>query len=393
MQYLTKLDGSANSPFYAIGGDFPSPVQRYICSTPETRDICNQPEIYGVEYTNRLCRAVTRALIDAPFRPHIENHPQHRVCVLNFLRGGLNFDLRLALHNAYGFNRHASAFMSSQRSRRQDGRWQVQEDMYRKLEIPPGAVILVGDVVATGITLENGLMVLLDHLRQIGSSVQWLFFFTIGCHKLEKILASFDPLFRDAFPDYQGSAALYFEGKFKLVDSKTELRIGLPGTDLIRRDALLSPEFETSQWQKVNYPLERCTIYDAGARAFHLPGYLHDVQEYWRQVLDLAGGGLTLEQALQERWPYDPHLSQQDFVDRKRQLWRNVSELFIQEQYLGHQNRWPDLSRTADIDTPEALAAICRERIDHLDLECQQQTGIGKHRHPAAENPCREPSS
>ena len=263
MQYLKKTNQTKEATFYRVGGDHEGTVHRHLVTTPWSREILNRPEVVGCQFTQNLKQAMTAALKAAPFRPVIEDTPQERVCVLNFLRGGLNFNLREALCQAYGFNTHSSAFMSSQRYK-EEGRWGVKEDMYRKLEIPSGAVLVMGDVVATGVTMRNGLEVLLDHVRSLGSSIKSLVFFTIGCHKLEKNLQELEPAFREAFPDYEATHIIYIEGKFKLVDSRTPLKIGLPGTDLLRNGGLLAPEFELSQYDSPSSLLERCTIYDAG---------------------------------------------------------------------------------------------------------------------------------
>jgi hypothetical protein len=364
MQYLRRLSATTAASYYTIEGDFQTPVSRYIVSTPESRQVCNCPELLGCEYTSTLRSAVVSALAEAPFRALIESHAESHVCVLNFLRGGLNFDLRNALHAAFGLNTHSSAFMSSQRYR-VDGRWQIREDMYRKLRIPNNALLLTGDVVATGVTVENGLQVLLDHLITIGSSISGLIFFTIGCHKLEKALARFDSLFREAFPGYQGSHAVYLEGKLRLVDSRTGLRIGLPGTDLIRRDCLLSPEFEASQYEQLSYPLERCTIYDAGSRAFDIPGYVNDVLEYWRQVAALAEQGLTLGEALAERWPATEYESQESFLRCKREQWRDLDEQQLDDLFRCHEQRRHAVAARAG--SAAALAELAAERIAVLE--------------------------
>jgi hypothetical protein len=311
---------------------------------------------------------MTVALATAPFRPAIEAHAESRVCVLTFLRGGLNFDLRNALHDACGLTTHSSAFMSSQRYML-DGRWIVREDNYRKLRVPPGALILTGDVVATGVTVEHGLEVVLEQLKAIGSSLRGLVFFTIGCERLEQLLAGFDRKFRAAFPGpdgYAGSAAVYLEGRFRLVARADELRIGLPGTDLVRRGCLLAPEFEASQHEAVAYPLERCTVYDAGSRAFDIPCYVEDVVGYWRQVAALAEGGFTLAEALDERWPRDDYGSREAFVERRAALWQGVPRDELDRLYDLHLARWTEGFSTR-AGAAAALAALCAERIEALE--------------------------
>ena len=96
---------------------------------------------------------------------------------------------------------------------------------------------------------------------------------------------------------------VYFEGIFGVAGPTTPLRIKIDGTDLLRRDGIHAPEFDYSQYENPLYPLERCTIYDAGSRAFNIPEYIHDVIEYWEQVAALARSGVTYEDLVRERYP------------------------------------------------------------------------------------------
>ena len=65
----------------------------------------------------------------------------------------------------------------------------------------------------------------------------------------------------------------------------------------------MAPEFIESQYEDPSYPLERCTIYDAGSRAFWVREYANDVLNYWKQVLDLAASGVTFLEYLAQRFP------------------------------------------------------------------------------------------
>jgi hypothetical protein len=227
-------------------------------------------------------------------------------------------------------------------------------------------VLVMGDVVATGVTIENGFAVLLEHLKRIEGSIRAVVFFTIGCHKLEKQLTDFDAQLRRIYTDYEGAHAIYMESKLKLVDSKTRLRICLQGTDLIRLEGLLAPEFEASQYENVCYPLERCSIYDAGSRAFDTPAYVSDVAEYWGKVRELAGGGFTLHQALKERWPEVEYASREKFVKAKRDQWLGVTGPELDEVYESYLSRWTE-SFKEKAGNAEALTAVCDERIATFD--------------------------
>ena len=305
MHLLEPLSASASCELHRIPAPPAGIRDRCIASTPETRAICNQPEIVGVRYTEGLRRATGRALSALAEAGLLPEAREEEHCVLHILRGGLNFGVREALHDALGLHRQSAAFLSSQRFE-QDGRWQVREDAYRKLTIPDQAVLHCGDVVATGATLGHAFETLQAHLEATRTRIRRLVFFTIGGAEVEALLTRFEPGLRAGNPAYEGATLVYFEARFRLADEDTPLRIALPGTDLLRTEALLAPAFAASQWDAVAHPLERCSIYDAGARAFDVPTYLEDVRGYWRQVAGLAAEGWSLADALAERWPsYD----------------------------------------------------------------------------------------
>ena len=360
MQVLERLSLAPEASWYALRGEHQRRVERYVVSTPQSREVCNRPELLGVDFNLSLHDGMAAAFRTAPFRRLIADHRESGVCVVNFLRGGLNFEIRRALHSAYGFNRHCSAFMSSQRFRDDEGRWGVREDMYRKLDIRPDAVLVMGDVVATGVTVSNGLEVILDHLVELGSSARALVFFTIGCHKAEKVLEDLDARLREAFPAYERTILVYLEAKFRLVDSKTPLRIGIPGTDLIRRGAFMTPELESSQYDVPGSILERCVIYDAGSRAFDIPNYCEDLVEYWEAVAGLARDGWTLAEALDERWPLRLRGPEEAFLALRRKGWRGVSDAEILGLYRQLLDFWAQPSGS------DALLDLCTARLAAL---------------------------
>mgnify|MGYP001317954679 CR=1 FL=1 len=365
MQYLETVSRSPAASWYRVRGEHEGPVSRWVVTTPQTSQICNEPEVCGVDFSRKMSSGMSAALSSAPFIPFLKTIPSNRLCVMNFLRGSLNFDLRGAIAEALDSNLHSTCFMSSQRYRRDD-RWFVKEDMYRKLRVPDGAVLFFGDVVATGVTVDNGMKVILEHILASQSSIKALVFFTIGCHKMEKVMDKYDQIFREHFPDYQETHLVYLETKARLVNSTSELSIGIPGTDLIKADALLAPEFELSQYKALGPPLERCVIYDAGSRAFDVAEYLDDVVEYWQEMAELAQNGFTLEQALKERWPEQEYGSREELGAAKRQQWVGISDEFIDELWAAYQARWTVDFRQA-AGGADALAQVASERLAILN--------------------------
>lgn len=273
--------------------------RRFIASTPETRSICNDPTVFGCEYTDKLRHACARVLRNYDF-----GLEEREVVVLNILRGALNFGLREGLQEAYGWNRHNTSFISAQRARdtKDVESWHITENGYKKVYFPHVTSLVMGDVVATGTSLHFAMKEILKAAVDQRCKLRDIVFFTYGGKNAEEIFGEIDRECRRLFPGYRETYVIYLEGRFTVPDINTSLTIRLTGTDLLRYKALMAPEFVESQYENPAYPIERCIIYDAGSRAFWIPEYVDDVIGYWRQNLKL-GRKMTYEELVHERMP------------------------------------------------------------------------------------------
>ncbi|MDD5556521.1 MAG: hypothetical protein PHN82_04630 [bacterium] len=366
MEYIRLARRHRRAAVYELKGEYGDSLVRYIASTPETREICNRPEITGVRYTDMLEAAITSALLHFPPASTLRRLDPRTVGVIHFLRGSLNFGMRRALARAYGFNVQSSSFITSQRERDKYGRWFITENQYRKIIIPPHATLFFADVIATGVTISNGMDIVINLAKNSGTPIRQICFFTIGCHKLEKLLRQYHAALRAIFPGYERTVAVYFEGKFHLADSKTAVRIKHQGTDLMRSPCLLAPEFELSQYESVAHPLERCVIYDAGTRAFDVGEYMDKLESYWRELRHLGESGWTLERALRERWPEEEYrLPFEAFRKAKAALWQGVDDAFLRRLHAAHRRRWTKaFARRAK--TARALIEVCDRRLREI---------------------------
>ena len=296
---LEPTRDSGSTRLYAIGERL-GKLEAYVATSPGTRAICNDPRVFGLDYTRRL-----RAACADTLRAFPDLFSEREAVVVNILRGGLNFGLREALGDAFGWNAHTTCFMSAQRARddADPENWHITENSYRKVYFPPRASFVIGDVVATGTSLRYGLRELISAAHEQEIDVRNLVFFTFGGPKAQEILAELDATCRSIFPDYNRTILVYFEGRFTCPSVGTPLTIRLTGTDLVRWGSLMAPEFIESQYGDPAFPIERCTIYDAGSRAFWTREYLEDVIGYWRQNLQLAEHGMAYAQLLAERFP------------------------------------------------------------------------------------------
>jgi hypothetical protein len=305
MQHLHPLKVTLpDCSLYAVERKNPlSGVAEVVVSTQESRAICNDPFVLGIDYTRKLTIAGTKALRGLQ-QVELFNGNEHSTHVLTILRGGLNFGLREALADAFLWNRHGAWFISAQRrlSDPNTGEWEIIEDAYAKI-YPQGAMdVVFGDVVATGTSLKHGLLKL-EQEHKPSVTYRSVTFFTIGAAVSGEILAEWKERIEKAQGSPVHCTVVYFEGVFGVAGPETPITIKIDGTDLLRRDGAIAPEFITSQYENTAFPLERCTIYDAGSRAFHVPEYIEDVIDYWTKVKALASDGVTYEQLVAERCP------------------------------------------------------------------------------------------
>ena len=75
------------------------------------------------------------------------------------------------------------------------------------------------------------------------SEIKNMVFFTIGGPRSEEVIGKADLKCRKLFPNYEKSIVIYFEGRFDVANTETDLFIKLTGTDLLRLNSLMAPEF------------------------------------------------------------------------------------------------------------------------------------------------------
>ena len=277
-----------------------SNIRCIIATSPQTRSICNDPRVLGTDYTSLLKQACAGILKAGDFKL-----TENNTAVINILRGGLNFGLREALSEAFGWKAHTTCFISAQRARdtADPEEWHITENAYRKVYFPADARLVIGDVVATDTSLKYALGELVKSALNENVALKSILFFTYGGYKALDILKEVDAQCRQNFSDYESTTLVFLEGCFLVPDLHSKLSIRLTGTDLLRGGSEMAPEFIESQYEDPAYPLERCTIYDAGSRAFWVREYANDVLNYWKQVLDLAASGVTFLEYLEQRFP------------------------------------------------------------------------------------------
>jgi len=317
--YLKKIPGQKNTALYEICPS--SRVKRYIISTPHTRKILNMPEIHGFEYTHLLRKGLA-SFLKTPFaEKFFKDSDGSKYSALHFLRGGLNFNFIEQFYKCYGFTKVNASFMTSQRV--QKGKhWKIKHDQYRKFSLEGVTSLIAGDVIATGTTLKNGF----DCVLELPVKLDSFIFFTIGTPYTEKIINEYEKKFRKRNRNFK-AYIFYVEGRFELIEKKGELPFAIDGTDLVRKNALLSPEFEYSQ--TIASRIERCAVYDVGARAFNWRKHFRDIVEYWGL---LSKSGYSVPEIYNLRQPF-PYSDFDEYEKARKKMWPGISKPDLKKMY------------------------------------------------------------
>jgi len=364
---------------YSIeGASYPQDFKRYVVSTRDTRDLMNYPEIINTDFTNLMQNGVTNALKGINLLERLSEISSKGVNVYHILRGGLNFKVSDALRKGFGYKWHSSSYLSSQLVLN-EGMYEVSDDFYRKFQVPDNATIYTADIVASGASINNGIDYICKYMESSSHRLKNFIFITIGCIEAERVLAKWHSHFKERMPDYGETMVIYLEGRFGLATNETPFRNKLAFTDLIkshREGALLSPEYEHSQFDRTITALEACAIYDGGKKSFEPINHIHDVLEFWEKQREYAETEhVAIWDEYNRRFPLEMYFedistlkagSPEILADSKRALWEGVTPEEYAKLYHRFRWLWTD-ERIRAATEPGSLRTVCDKKINYLE--------------------------
>ena len=354
-----------------------SVLKRYVVSTSDTRNMLNFPEIVNSDFTDLMRNGVTNTLKVLNNIEHLSRISSKNVNVYHILRGGLNFQVRNSLLKAFGYKWHSSSYITSQRLEK-DGEFSVSEDSYRKFQIPDNATIYSADIVASGVSLDNSLQYLDNYLISKKLKLKNFIFVTIGCSNAEKVLEKWDRIFKEHHPEYERTILIYLEGRFALGAKDTPLFNVLPNTDLLKNyklGALITPEYENSQFEKMIIPIEACAIYDGGKKSFEPVNHIIDILDFWEKQKNTAiEKNVSLWSEYNSRFPLDMYLEKNGtdpsdnylvLKEKKEDYWHGVSDLEYKQLFDKFRWLWSD-ARINRAKKDGSLVSTCSKKISYL---------------------------
>lgn len=294
---LTSIYHTPQLAVYQIKGEESPLLNRYIISSPDTREICNDPQICGIEYTRKLqkvCRLILESLSSFTSLKLVEDH----VVVFNTLKNSLNFGLREALSDAYEWNFHETIYTAPN----QDFAQSLVEN-YKPFLLPQHAQIIIGDIVSDATIIKAELDALIENAIHTGAQIETIILFVIGGNQLDTALMDISAKCVEHFTEFSHIEVFYMEGCFTVPKEDTSLSIKKVDQDLTRKGALMAPEFIQSQYELPFYSIERSVEYNGDLRANNILDFIEEVCSYWEHVRAKAMEGMTFEELLKERFP------------------------------------------------------------------------------------------
>ena len=318
----------------------------FVLSGPGTRELLSSPEVVGFPCYTALLRETVAAL-----RYLLSTGLGGDFDILTILRGGLNYPLEEACAQA-GIRVRDMHFVSCERIIENNVITGL-EIKYEKLRPTPGRILAIGDIIASGATLERCLDYVVGEFKRRGGGIRRMVFFTIGGTRAVELMEEMTPRLMEMFPGFEGFDCFFFEGMFTVYGGPGASGINVKDIDFGWNGGVVAPEFRSHVMEHPDSLFEKCIIYDGGARRYEIPLHIDEVMEYWEGILEradiidpkaLAGEKLGYPVPL----PYDNWKAVTGIPDGWEELWKKEQEL---------------LSGAARLD----LAAIARRRLSSMD--------------------------
>ena len=332
---ITLLEGSSLRPA-DLSGDtsiyelrVPQLSNRYyLLSGPGSRALEAFPEIVGFPCYTALLDEMITAL-----RYLRDNGLGEDLDIFTILRGGLNYPLEEAAFRC-GMRVRDMHFVSSERVA-ENHVIKGLEIKYDKIHPTRDRVLAVGDILATGDTFRYCFEHLMRKFLQEGGSIRRILFFTIGGTRAFRLMEELSTKLSAIFAGFEGIDCFFFEGAFTVYEDKGVSGINHPDIDFGWKDGVVTPEFRRFIVQE--HPealLEKCIIYDGGARRYQLPVHFEEVLEYWEGILERADR-IDARALLEEKLGYAGPVEFEDWLDitHLRGL-KNLEPLWVDEQTL-----------------------------------------------------------
>ena len=327
----------------------------YLLSGAGTRQLMAYPEVVGFDSYLSMLPATVAAL------RHL--FPQGKggdVDILTILRGGLNYPVEEACFRN-GIRVRDIHFVSCERI--------IENHIitgldikYEKIRVGRDRTLVIGDIIATGDTLRLCLGQVVDRFRRRGGSIRKIIFFTIGGTRAIDLMEKMAVEVREVFPEFEGFECFFYEGVFTVYEDTGATGINVPDIDFGWKGGCITPEFRRFVLGHPYSLLEKCIIYDGGARRYEIPVHFHEALEYWEGIWARADR-IDPVAFVAEKLGYDHSLSYEE--------WLAVNH-FTELPETGLLDLWNEEMGLLENAAALSLEAIAQQRIHAIETILKQ---------------------
>lgn len=280
MSLLRKISEIDSSSLYAI--DMAETTNKYyVVSSPEAQELIVKPETVG--YTCQRCLLPsTQAFMQYLSQTEEVSNPH----IFNILRGGLNFPLEEACYNI-DLKVCNTDFVTCERVI-ENGVIKGLDIRYEKIIVEQGVTMLIGDIIASGETLMECIPLIAKRYRDLGGSIRKFVFFTIGGTKAVRLMEKLTVELKKIWADFEGFHCIFYEGMFTVYEDHGVTGVNTPDIDFGWKGGIIAPELRRRMMKTPLALLEKCVIYDGGARRYEIRNHIEEVCEYWESLQRVA---------------------------------------------------------------------------------------------------------
>ena len=329
----------------------------FILTSPLSRHLLASPEVVGYDSYLALVRptvAAIRFLRDHGLGDELD--------IMTILRGGLNYPLEEACHNA-GIRVRNMHFLSCERIIK-DNVIQGLDIKYEKIGIAKDIVLTIGDIFATGDTFRLCMEHVVRKFASCGGSIRRLLFFTVGGTRAITQMEDLCTKMKELFPGFEGIDCFFFEGIFSVYTDKGTTGINVPDIDFGWKGGVVCPDFRRYILESPEALYEKCIIYDGGARRYEIPLHFSEVLEYWNGILERSEN-IPVTEFTEEKLGYSGRVSFEQ--------WLSLTHFsLLAEQSAETRQSLEELWKSED----ELLA--CPQKISLSELSRKRITDISK---------------
>ena len=324
----------------------------YIISSEGSRHLMASPEVIGYDCCTALVTPMKAAL--KALEPDLK-----KAAILTILRGGLNYPLEECCHSL-GIKVDNINFLSCERVIRNHV-IEGLEIKYDKLHPEKDCTLMIGDILASGDTIRKCMQHTVEEFAKAGGSIRRIIFFTIGGTKAFTLFEELSAMIREKWSAFEGFECVFFEGAFTVYEDKGVTGVNIPMIDFGWKGGCISPEFREYilDYEYAPALLEKCIIYDGGARRYEIGDHFEEVIGYWED-LRAAAPAADYDAFLAEKVGY-AHASYDEWLE----ICGYSPDWKLEPLYNKEQKYLSDLRK-------QSLVEICENRLQQLFKTIEQ---------------------